>query len=103
MQFIRMSALLTLLAIPGLALAHPGGLDKNGCHTDKKAGDYHCHKGPNAGKNFSSKEAMLKDTGRGTAAQPAPAVFPMNSAAFRTPSVMGKLEGCSPSCPARDR
>lgn len=26
------------------ALAHPGGLDKNGGHTDKKTGEYHYHK-----------------------------------------------------------
>jgi hypothetical protein len=71
MSFLRISALLMLLASPGLALAHPGGLDKNGCHNDKKKGDYHCHKGPNAGKNFASKEAMLKETGGGAVAQPA--------------------------------
>ena len=71
MQFIRMSAFLTLLSMPGLALSHPGGLDKNGCHNDKKAGDYHCHKGANAGKNFASKEAMLKEPGGGAVAQPA--------------------------------
>ncbi|WP_294085122.1 YHYH domain-containing protein [uncultured Actinobacillus sp.] len=23
--------------------AHGGGLDKNGCHTDRKTGIYHCH------------------------------------------------------------
>jgi outer membrane biosynthesis protein TonB len=71
MQFIRMSALLALLAMPGLALAHPGGLDKNGCHNDKKTGDYHCHKGANAGKTFASKEAMIKETGGGAVVQPA--------------------------------
>lgn len=26
--------------------AHPGGLDKQGCHTNRKTGDYHCHRGP---------------------------------------------------------
>lgn len=24
-------------------LGHSGGLDKNGCHTNRKMGDYHCH------------------------------------------------------------
>jgi hypothetical protein len=43
MQFIWMSALLTLLVMPGFALAHPARPDKNGCHNDKKAGDHHCH------------------------------------------------------------
>jgi len=26
------------------ALAHSGGTDSSGCHTDHKTGDYHCHK-----------------------------------------------------------
>ena len=26
-------------------MAHGGGLDKNGCHTNRKTGDYHCHRG----------------------------------------------------------
>jgi endonuclease YncB( thermonuclease family) len=25
------------------ALAHPGGVDEDGCHNDKKAGEHHCH------------------------------------------------------------
>jgi hypothetical protein len=29
-----------------LATAHPGGLDKNGCHHNRKTGGYHCHRGP---------------------------------------------------------
>lgn len=88
MQLIRISALLTLLALPGLALAHPGGLDKNGCHNDKKKGDYHCHKGANAGKNFASKEAMLKETGGGAPAQsakPAPKTLTTPAAAASAP------------------
>jgi hypothetical protein len=28
----------------GAALAHPGGLDGNGCHHDRKNGGYHCHR-----------------------------------------------------------
>jgi hypothetical protein len=27
------------------ATAHPGGLDANGCHHNRKTGDYHCHRG----------------------------------------------------------
>lgn len=26
--------------------AHGGGLDANGCHTNRKTGDYHCHRAP---------------------------------------------------------
>jgi len=41
--------------------AHGGGLDKYGCHRDRKAGTYHCHRGPCAGRTFSSQGAMLAD------------------------------------------
>lgn len=43
-------ALLALLVSPVVAQAHGGGLDANGCHTNRKTGEYHCHRGPNAGK-----------------------------------------------------
>ena len=47
-----------LIALP--AYPHGGGLDAYGCHHDRKAGGYHCHRGPLAGQFFSSKEEMLK-------------------------------------------
>ncbi|WP_101927273.1 MULTISPECIES: excalibur calcium-binding domain-containing protein [Luteimonas] len=28
----------------GAAHAHGGGLDRHGCHNDRKNGDYHCHR-----------------------------------------------------------
>ncbi|WP_082431086.1 excalibur calcium-binding domain-containing protein [Novosphingobium sp. KN65.2] len=36
-----------LLALPvtcGCAFAHPGGLNAEGCHNNRKTGDYHCHR-----------------------------------------------------------
>lgn len=33
-------------AIVGDAVAHSGGLDRHGCHTNRKTGDYHCHRKP---------------------------------------------------------
>jgi hypothetical protein len=44
----------TTLALVGLALlaavqpvsAHSGGLNSEGCHNNRKTGDYHCHRGP---------------------------------------------------------
>jgi len=52
-------ALAFLVLTPALALAHGGGLDKHGCHHDKKAGDYHCHKGDHGGKSFKSQADMM--------------------------------------------
>ena len=37
-----------VLALAGAAGAHGGGLDKNGCHHDRKNGGYHCHRGGGA-------------------------------------------------------
>lgn len=31
-------------SILGSAWAHGGGLNKEGCHTNRKTGDYHCHR-----------------------------------------------------------
>ncbi|MGH8026633.1 MAG: excalibur calcium-binding domain-containing protein [Pseudoxanthomonas sp.] len=37
--------LLVLPAVIGNAWAHGGGLNKEGCHNNRKTGDYHCHRG----------------------------------------------------------
>lgn len=29
-------------------MAHPGGLNAEGCHTNRKTGEYHCHRGGSA-------------------------------------------------------
>lgn len=34
------------LLVPILAFAHGGGLNAEGCHTNRKTGDYHRHRGP---------------------------------------------------------
>lgn len=34
---------LALLAASTLTLAHSGGTDSAGCHTERKTGYYHCH------------------------------------------------------------
>ncbi len=39
-----MRATALLLILMGAAEAHPGGLDANGCHHDRKHGGYHCHR-----------------------------------------------------------
>lgn len=40
-----------MLVLPGSfaamdpAHAHPGGLNREGCHNNRQTGDYHCHRG----------------------------------------------------------
>jgi hypothetical protein len=42
------------------AYPHGGDLDAYGCHHNRKAGGYHCHRGPLAGQSFASQDEMLK-------------------------------------------
>lgn len=49
-RFFYVCAGLALLALSysTLSIAHPGGLDSQGGHNDRKRGGYHYHRGPNA-------------------------------------------------------
>lgn len=38
-------AALLLISAPAPGLAHGGGLNAEGCHNNRKTGDYHCHRG----------------------------------------------------------
>ena len=49
-----------VLIFPATIAAHSGGLDAYGCHHDRKAGGYHCHRGSLAGQSFASKAEMKK-------------------------------------------
>ena len=40
---ILLSSVIALAITSGIAFGHPGKTDKNGCHTDKKTGERHCH------------------------------------------------------------
>ena len=40
------------------AQAHSGGLDAQGCHHNRKTGDYHCHRGSSASKPRSSQQSL---------------------------------------------
>jgi hypothetical protein len=45
---MRTLVILSLLVLPVAAppaLAHGGGLNAEGCHNNRKTGDYHCHRG----------------------------------------------------------
>ena len=58
--FIALLLGLLCVVLPASGVAHSGGLDKIGCHHDRKNGGYHCHRGPLAGQAFASKEEALK-------------------------------------------
>lgn len=41
-----LGAVLALPLLSDVARAHPGGLNAEGCHNNRKTGDYHCHRAP---------------------------------------------------------
>ena len=43
-----MVAFLVVLEPSVPAIAHPGGLNAEGCHNNRKTGGYHCHRGSSA-------------------------------------------------------
>ncbi|MBY2934473.1 YHYH domain-containing protein [Rhizobium leguminosarum] len=44
MKMLKIALAATAITLSSVsAFAHGGGLDKNGCHTNHKTGDYHCH------------------------------------------------------------
>jgi hypothetical protein len=43
-MFDRLLTTALLLAAPAIAVAHGGGLNAEGCHNNRKTGDYHCHR-----------------------------------------------------------
>jgi len=46
-------------------LAHSGGTDANGCHTNKKTGEYHCHNKPFAKEAKTDAKTSARSTARG--------------------------------------
>ena len=41
---LRFCVLGLVAIIHAIESAHPGGLNSEGCHTNRKTGDYHCHR-----------------------------------------------------------
>ena len=48
MKLIIIAAFLSSIFFAISAQAHGGGLNSEGCHTNRKTGDYHCHRAPAA-------------------------------------------------------
>lgn len=44
--FVRAAAMLAVAVLSIDAGAHGGGLNADGCHNNRKTGDYHCHRSP---------------------------------------------------------
>lgn len=60
------SLLAIMVALAPLpAGAHPGGLNSEGCHNDRRNGGYHCHRGGGRSSgSSSSRQGLLSATPR---------------------------------------
>ncbi|MCL6729181.1 excalibur calcium-binding domain-containing protein [Sphingomonas hankyongi] len=55
LTIFALSAPLLIISLPAEpALAHGGGLNSEGCHNNRKTGDYHCHRGGTSSRSRSS-------------------------------------------------
>ena len=45
MRPIKLFLAMSTMVVSSVVHAHGGGLDENGCHTNRKTGGYHCHRG----------------------------------------------------------
>lgn len=50
----RMIVMLLVAASANAVYAHGGGLNAEGCHNNRKTGDYHCHRGAKAAVPLAS-------------------------------------------------
>jgi hypothetical protein len=65
---MRILVILSLLASPVAVqpgMAHSGGLNAEGCHNNRKTGDYHCHGGQSARQPSTSRQSFLSSPADG--------------------------------------
>ncbi|MGO4409450.1 excalibur calcium-binding domain-containing protein [Brevundimonas sp. M-11_2] len=59
MKGLIIAASAAILAMPVAASAHPGGLNAEGCHNNRKTGDYHCHGGGRSSSSPARPQGLL--------------------------------------------
>jgi hypothetical protein len=67
MKTLNIMMLAAMIAVPAAAVAHPGGLNSEGCHNDRKNGGYHCHRagsGSRAATPDRPRQALPRSTDR---------------------------------------
>lgn len=71
MRFPGVVAFVALIIGAGLpsaaARAHPGGLNAEGCHNNRRTGEYHCHRGGSAARNPSTSSRTFRAFSSGVA------------------------------------
>ena len=57
MKGLNIALIAAMIAVPVAAAAHPGGLNAEGCHNDRKNGGYHCHRSGNGSRGSTPPRA----------------------------------------------
>lgn len=52
---MRAALVVLMLLTPLVALSHGGGLNAEGCHMNRKTGDYHCHRAPSVQRDVPQR------------------------------------------------
>lgn len=58
------SLILAVISLTSFSEAHPGGLDANGGHYNRKTGEYHYHRKPGAKPTAEEKAYWISSTGK---------------------------------------
>lgn len=64
MKGFSIALIAALVAAPLVAVAHPGGLNSEGCHDDRRNGGYHCHRSGSGSRDSSSARPRQAAPGR---------------------------------------
>ncbi|WP_431289455.1 YHYH domain-containing protein [Roseateles chitinivorans] len=85
-------------------MAHGGGLNADGCHTNRKTGDYHCHRPPtrpaptpqtsNSSLQVASPAARASDVARTSPSAPVCYTGPRGGTYTLTKSGKKNYGGC---------
>lgn len=61
MKILIIVSAAAVLAMPASVSAHPGGLNSEGCHNNRKTGDYHCHRGSRSRAAPARPQSLTSD------------------------------------------
>jgi len=80
-------AVTLVLILPLSTFAHSGKTDVNGCHTNKKNGDYHCH-------SSASETKRARTVARATANIQAKSDQLQNFSSCGSKKICGEIQSC---------
>lgn len=83
-----------LACFAGPAFSHGGGLDADGCHTNRKTGDHHCHRAKNTSAPSGQGAAQATKPSPGAAGVPTCYTGPRGGTYTITKSGRKNYSGC---------